>query len=73
MISKAEKTQIRQLISSPQWRVLELLVKEYCDKIKGDSIVRDTEWGTIQAALMNEGQIRGITNLLQEIMNSTND
>lgn len=74
MFTKQEKGQIRQIIQMPQWRIIEQLVNDKIAKIKSDSIVGDTEWDTVKAALINEGQERGIRSLLQDIyLNSQTD
>lgn len=66
MLDGNQKKQIRQTISSPQWAAFELLANEMCDKIKEDSVVRNTEWDTLQAVLLAEGQLRGIRNFIKE-------
>ena len=67
MISSNERTMVKNLLTQPQWRLAEQIANEMCSKLKEDSIVRNTEWDTIQAALLNEGQIRGIRNFIQEL------
>lgn len=69
MISPNEKKLARGLLQTPQWRIAELIADEMCDKLKTDSVVRESEWETLKTALLNEGQIRGIRNFLQEIYN----
>lgn len=65
-LAKTERAQLRQLMQQPQWRAFEHLVEEFVAKIKDESIVQDSEWDTLKKALMNEGQARGIRNLIQE-------
>lgn len=73
MIDKNQRSQIRALLTSPQWASLELLAKELCAKIDDETIVSETEWLTLQTALMNEGQVRGINRFLKEIYDHAND
>ncbi len=68
MITKHDRSLLKNLFQSPQWRIVELIANELVDKIKGDSVVRDTEWETLKTAVLNEGQIRGIKTLLQELL-----
>jgi dihydroneopterin aldolase len=65
MIGNTERLQIKQLIQSPQWATLERLANEICETLK-ESSVRETEWDTIKATLLQEGQVLGIKKLLQE-------
>ena len=67
MISQTEKTQIRQALQTPQWRTVEAIANEICDKIAMDSVIRPTQWETLKTALLNEGQIQGIKRLVQEL------
>ena len=66
MISKVEQKQIKALVQDPKWQTLENLVEELIEKIRDDSIVGDSEWETLRTALLNEGRIRGMRDLIQE-------
>ena len=66
MISKVEQKQIKALVQEPKWQTLENLVEELIEKIRDDSIVGDSEWETLRTALLNEGRIRGMRDLIQE-------
>ena len=68
MRTQTERNQLQQLISSPQWRTLEMVAKELCDKYNGDTKIRDTEWETLSTTLLNEGKVRGVEQLLQTII-----
>lgn len=67
MLSKTERTQIRQLLQSPQYTAFDKLVNELKEKYRDEYASRDTEWDTIKNTLINEGKIRGITELVQEL------
>lgn len=67
MISTVEKSQIRQLLSSPQWQTLERVANDLMAKIREDTPIRDTEWDTIKALLAQEGKVQGIKELIQEL------
>lgn len=70
MISNPEKRQCRQIIQSPQWKVVEMIANEMCNKINSDSNIRDSEWETVKTTLINDGMVRGIRNFIQEIYNN---
>lgn len=67
MISQTERSQIRQLLSSPQWQTLEHIANDLMAKIREDTPIRDTEWDTIKALLAQEGKVQGIKELIQEL------
>lgn len=67
MIDKNQRQQLKQLISSPQWSAIDGLINELIQKYRAESGSRDTEWETIRNTLINEGKIRGLTELTQEI------
>lgn len=67
MLGKLEKDQIRHILQSPQWRTIEKFAEEYVQGLKDGSNLRSTEWETAAACLMEEGQISGIRNFIQEL------
>lgn len=66
-LAKTEKTQLRQLMQSPQWGALDHLIRDLIDKAKNGKQAGDTEWDTIRNTLVNEGRERGLTELIQEL------
>ncbi len=67
MITNNERQQIKSLIQNPNFKAFEAFADQYCDKIQYDTVVRDTEWETLKAALLQEGQVQGIKKLIQEM------
>ena len=67
MISIQEKTILRILLQSPQFRIVENVAKEIVENIRNHSNLKDTEWETAKSVAMEEGQIQGINQLLQEL------
>ena len=67
MIDKNEKQQLKYLLQDPKWQVVERIVKLNLDRISMQSKLKDNEWDTIKAAIFDEGQIMGITSLIQEL------
>lgn len=70
MISKPEQQQIRTMIQSPQWGAVEHVANELCDSLSYEPKTRETEWETLKATLMLEGQVRGIKRFIQELYNN---
>lgn len=66
-LSNSERTQLRQLLQSPQWGSFEHLMKDLLDKWRDEFGAKDTEWETLRNTLTNEGKIKGVTELSQEI------
>lgn len=69
MIGKTEKQQILSVIQSPQFRIIEQVAKEFCDKLSREPVVGDSQWETIKTAVMTEGKIRGINDFISELYN----
>ena len=67
MISLQEKTILRALLQSPQFRIVENVAKEITENIRNRSNLKDTEWETAKSVAMEEGQIQGINQLIQEL------
>ena len=66
MITKGDKSQVRQIISSPQWPVVENIANKLCAQAR-EGIVTDTEWNMVKTSLLAEGEIKGIRRLIQEL------
>ena len=70
MINEQEKNQIRNLLNSPQWKLIERLGEEVCQRILDNSTVRDSEWETIRATFEKEYQVKGIRHFISEFYNN---
>lgn len=68
MITQRDRSALRTLMQSTAWKSVEQIAEQLSDKYKSDTVVRDTEWETLKTALLNEGIVRGIKTLLEEIM-----
>lgn len=71
MRTEQERSQLRSVVSSPQWETVKLVAMELCAKIKKDLESKDTEWETVRAALLAEGMGKGIVYFLQELANES--
>ena len=67
IIDKNEKQQLKHLLQDPKWQVVERIVKLNLDRISMQSKLKDNEWDTLRATIFDEGQITGITGLIQEL------
>lgn len=70
MISSLEKNQIKSIILSPAWGIIELIRKDLIQNIQNQTKLQDTEWETLKTTIFNEGQIAGINKLVQELFNT---
>ena len=73
MLTKPEKTQLKQLMSSPQWGALESLAAKLREKLRDEFGVQGDQWDTLKQTLLIEGQIRGINRLMQEAFQHANE
>lgn len=69
MLSNTERQQLKQLVSSPQFRVVELLMQKMTQKWLDNHGGRETEWDTIKNTLIIDGKVRAMAELQQELMN----
>lgn len=67
ILGKQERNLIKLLLTSPGGQVLEMVVQNMMDKYKEEFGARESEWETIRNTLINEGKIRGLKELIQEL------
>ncbi len=67
MIGSNEKTQVRQLLSTPQWQTVESLANSLCVSIKQNSPIKNTVDETLIEVCLQEGQVKGIRLFIQEL------
>jgi len=72
MITKNERAQLKALIQDPKFRTLERMADLLCDKIAYESSVRESEWETLKTTVEQEGKVRGIKQLIQELYEEAN-
>ena len=68
-LTEQEKVQLKNLLFSPQLKVLEHLIALITDELRSRSKVGDDEWQTICKAVGDDGEERGLKRLLQEVYN----
>ena len=67
MITDHDKVVLKNLLFSPQWKVVELVASLMIQDIQKQSKVADSEWETLRKVIHAEGEERGIHRLFQQI------
>ena len=68
MITELEKSQIKQLIFSPQWKAIERIMEMMIKQINDDSPLRDTTDETLKEVYLREGKTRGLRDFIQRLL-----
>lgn len=69
MITDKEKSQIRAVLLSPQWKTVERVAEIIISEIKEDSNIRHSEYETLKTVFLNEGKRDGIQNFIKRLYN----
>lgn len=69
MLTPQEQSQIRAMLSSPQWKTIERVAELVRAEVKEDSCLRSTEFDTIVTLAKNEGKRDGIKDFIQRLYN----
>lgn len=69
MITDKEKSQIRAVLLSPQWKTVERVAEIIINEIKEDSNIRHNEYETLKAVFLSEGKRDGIQNFIKRLYN----
>lgn len=72
-LTSSEKTQIRQLLQDPRWQTAQRLAELLISNLKENSNMRDSEFETLKATILEEGQIQGIRKFFQELNLAASD
>lgn len=67
MIDDNQRAQLLALLQSPQWRVIDQIQQDFCDKIQYESKLQDNEWETLKKLIGDEGQVAGIKRFIKEL------
>lgn len=67
MLTPQQLGSLKNLLQSPQWKIVEAVAEEFCNETKQASPLRNTEWDTIRELLRQEGKVEGVKNLLQKL------
>lgn len=72
-LTELEKSQIRGLIFSPQWKTIERVADMVIQKFRGENTLKETEWETLRDTILKEGRASGVEIFFQELMRLAND
>lgn len=72
MLTNSERSQVKVILQSPQWQVIERAMEMYIKNIKEQSCLRDDLWQTARQVAMNEGQVVGLRTFVQELYKEAN-
>ena len=67
MLDRQQKAAVRQLLQSPQWQIVEEIIKESRRSIMERPALRDSQWETLKETIRKEAMIEGMSLLLQEL------
>ena len=67
MPTRGEQRFIKQLLQTPQWAVAENVASQLREKFIHESSLKETEWETLQEAILKEGKVRGVTLFIQKL------
>ena len=67
MISQQEKSAIRQMLQTPNWRITERIANELIQEWQNQTKLGNTEWETARNVVRDEGRCEGIKLLIQEL------
>lgn len=73
MINAQQKSQLKNIMQSRQWEVVEEVARQYVVKLQSNERIKSTEWETIRDNCRIQGQLEGINNFLQELTKQAND
>lgn len=73
MLNDLEKSQIRGLIFSPQWKAIERVAELVVQKFRGENTLKETEWETLRDTILKEGKAQGVEQFFQELLNQTHE
>lgn len=67
MITDRDKIQLKNLLFTPQWKVVEMVATMLITDIQSRPKVGDSEWETVKKTVGAEGEEQGIKRLFQQI------
>lgn len=65
--TKEDLTRIKNFHYTPDYHLLEMIVNSLIEESQRQSSVMDSEWDTIKATLLSEGEQRGLARLMQRL------
>lgn len=71
-LNDQQKSSLKSLLQSPQWKIVEAIEDEYLKMITMDSSIRETTDETLKETYIKEGKVQGIKAFVQELFNQIN-
>lgn len=69
-LTDIEKSQVRGLVYSPQWKTIEKVAEFIIQKFRGENTLKETEWDTLRDTVLKEGKAQGVEQFFQELLNA---
>jgi len=66
-MTQKTKQLLQSLVNSPQWEAIKSVAEETIINIRNENMLKDTAGETFKEVALQEGQIRGIKRLLDNI------
>lgn len=73
MITELERSQIRGLIYSPQWRAIEMVAEMVINRFRSENTIKESEWETLKETILKEGRASGVEQFFQELIKQAED
>lgn len=73
MITKQEKSAIRQMLQTANWRIAQEVADEMIKGWQNQSKKRDDVYKTAEAVWEDEGKCAGVRSFIQELFKQAND
>lgn len=67
-LTDIEKSQVRGIIYSPQWKSIEKIAEAVIQKFRGENTLRESEWETLKDTVLKEGKAQGVEQFFQELL-----
>ena len=67
MITDQDKARIHNFIFSAEYRIIDQIVRDMVEELRGRSKLADTEFETLKNCILAEGEERGVQRLLQRL------
>ena len=66
-MTNQQRSQIKAMIQSSQWGVIEFLEQEIEKEIWQEGIIRSTQWETIKQAIRAESKVEGMREFIKRM------
>lgn len=67
MLTPQQRSSLKTLVRSPQWEIVTYIAEEYIKRVNERSTLQNSDWETLKATCLKEGEVQGIRQFMQEI------